>query len=201
MWLSKKIGVKYPTKANINLAIQEGKSINKKTVLFVGIFVMICMAGFSKLAIVDFLNSANKAELNMQQAQEQLDQMREKNLIYESVLKEYNERVSLSFSSPVIATISQRLDIVKQYLISNAKVESFNVLDDVITARISGVTLNRISDIYTALMSNEYVANVQMFTASTDGDPASLTTATMTIILTVDETKVAVEEEEGEGQT
>ncbi|MDD4844010.1 MAG: hypothetical protein PHU31_06740 [Anaerotignum sp.] len=201
MWLSKKIGVKYPTKTNINLAIQEGKSINKKTVLFVGIFVMICMAGFSKLAIVDFLNSAQKAELNMQQTQEQLDQMREKNLIYEDVLKEYNERVSLSFSSPVIATISERLDIVKQYLISNAKVESFHVLDDVITARISGVTLNQISDIYTALMGNEYVANVQMFTASTDGDPTSLTTATMTIILTVDETKVAVEEEEGEGQS
>ncbi|WP_304509864.1 hypothetical protein [Anaerotignum sp.] len=195
MQLNKKIGVKYPTKTDINLAVREGRTINKKTVLFVGIFLMVCMAAFSKLAIFDLLQSVDNAEKNMQQAQTQLDRLKQENLIYDDVLKEYNESVSLSLSSSVIATISERLDIVDQYLIGNAKVESYNILDDVITARISGITLNQVSDIYTALMANDLISNVQIYTASTKDESDSLTTATMTIVLAVNETQ-----EEGGGE-
>ncbi|KAF5077317.1 hypothetical protein DSECCO2_152190 [anaerobic digester metagenome] len=198
--LDKKIGVKYPTKTNINFAVREAKSVDRKSILPIGIFVLICFLGFLKLGVLDLRHSVNQAETSAQQAQEQLNQMKEANSVYEDVLKEYNESVSLSITSPVIATLSQRLEIVNQYLISKAKVESFNVMDDIITVRISGVTLNQVSGIYTDLMTNSFVSNVQIYTASTDGESGSLTTATMTIILAVDETKVDSNEEGGEGQ-
>ncbi len=198
--LDKKIGVKYPTKTDINLAVREAKSIDRKSMLPIGIFIVIFILGFLKLGVFDLLHSVDQAEESMGQAQEQLDQMKEANSIYDDVLKEYNESVSLSITSPVIATLSERLEIVNQYLIAKAKVESFNVLDDIITVRISGVTLNQVSGIYTALMDNEFVSNVQIYTASTDGEVGSLTTATMTIILAVDETVADSQEEGGEGQ-
>ena len=198
--LDKKIGVKYPTKTDINLAVREAKSIERKSMLPIGIFIVICILGFLKLGVFDLLHSVDQAEESMQQTQVQLDQLKQANSIYDDVLKEYNESVSLSITSPVIATLSERLEIVKQYLIAKAKVESFHVLDDIITVRISGVTLNQVSDIYTALMENEFVSNVQIYTASTDGQVGSLTTATMTIILAVDETAADSQEEGGKGQ-
>ena len=200
MQLNQKIGVKYPTKTNINLAVRESKSVDKRTMLPVGIFIAICLLAFTKLGILDLFHAVDVAEGNVGQTQVQLDQIKEANSIYDEVLKEYNESVSLSITSPVIATLSERLEIVNQYLISKAKVESFNVLEDVITAQISGVTLNQVSGIYTALMANEFVSNVQFYTASTEGDGGSLTTATMTIVLTSNEPIEAEQSEGGEGQ-
>ncbi len=196
MQLNKKIGVRYPTKTNMNLAVRETKGVDRRSVLPIGIFLAIAVLAFAKLAVFDLFHAVDLAEENVRLTQQQLDQMKEANSIYDEVLKEYNESVSLSISSPVIATLSERLEIVNQYLISNAKVESFNVLDDVITAQISGVTLNQVSGIYTALMANEFVSNVQFYTASTENETGSLTTATMTIILTANE---AVAEEQAEG--
>ncbi|WP_313527977.1 hypothetical protein [Anaerotignum sp.] len=200
MQLNKKIGVKYPTKTDINLAARETKSVDQKSFVPVGILLTVLVIGFLKFGVFDLVQSVNEAQANTQQAQEQLDKLKQANLIYDDVLKEYNETVSLSISSPVIANLEERLDIVNQYLISRSSVESFNVLDDVITASISGITLNQVSGIYTDLMKNEFITNVQIYTASTDGNPGSLTTATMTIVLAVDESKTEATEEGGVDQ-
>lgn len=200
MDLNKKIGLKYPTKTDINLALREDRNLDKKTALPIGIFLAVFILGFAKLGVIDLLHAVDDAQRTMQQTQEQLDTLKEANLIYDDVLQEYNEVVSNSISSVVLATLEQRLELVNHYLLSKARVESFNVLDDVITASISGISLNQVSGIYTALMQNEFVDNVQIYTASTEGDSSSLTTATMTIILAVDEEKVKVAEEGGEGQ-
>lgn len=195
-FLDKKIGVKYPTKTQINFAKREVKTVERKSRVYLIAFIVVASIGFGKVAIWDLLQDVNRAEANMQEVNAQLDGLKVKNAVYEDVLKEYNESVSLSMNTPVIATFSERLDLVNEYLISKAEVESFNILEDVITVRILGVKLNEISTIYTDLMKNEFVSNVQVYTAGTDTSNSSLTTATMTIILAVDETKIASEDEE-----
>lgn len=195
-FLDKKIGVKYPTKTQINFAKREVKTVERKSRVYLIAFIVVASIGFGKVAIWDLLQDVNRAEADMQEVNAQLDELKVKNAVYEDVLKEYNESVSLSMNTPVIATFSERLDLVNEYLISKAEVESFNILEDVITVRILGVKLNEISTIYTDLMKNEFVSNVQVYTAGTDTSNSSLTTATMTIILAVDETKIASEDEE-----
>ncbi|MPN05880.1 hypothetical protein SDC9_153134 [bioreactor metagenome] len=81
----------------------------------------------------------------------------------------------------------ERLGLIEKYLISSSQVDSFDVLDDVITVKISGVTLNQISSIFVKLMSDPLISNVQVYTASTNDQNNSLTTATMTIQLAVDD--------------
>lgn len=195
-FLDKKIGVKYPTKTQINFAKREVQTVEKKSRFYLIAFIVVASIGFGKVAIWDLWQDVNRAEADMQEVNVQLDELKVQNAVYEDVLKEYNESVSLSMNTPVIATFSERLDLVNEYLISKAEVESFNILEDVITARILGVKLNEISTIYTDLMKNEFVSNVQVYTAATDASNSSLTTATMTIILAVDETKIASEDEE-----
>ena len=103
------------------------------------------------------------------------------------MLEEYNALLASKSSINVVATPMERLGLVERYLISASQVNSFDVVDDVITAQISGVTLNQISTIYANLMSDPLIENVQVYTASTNDKNNSLTTATMTIQLLVDD--------------
>lgn len=191
MDLNKKIGVKYPTKTDINLAAISKKEMDVRKAVPLGIVLVVFVGVFCKFGVFDLLSAAAVSEGKAQESQLQLDQVKAITANYDKVLKEYNEKVSLSISVPVIATIEERLDLVEKYLIAISSVEAFNVLDDVITASISGVTLNQISAIYTDLMENEFVESVQIFTASTKDQPGSLTSATMTIVLKVEEIAIA----------
>ena len=120
-------------------------------------------------------------------AQQELDAVRNYTKNYQKVLEEYNALLASQSSLNVIATPMERLDLVERHLLSAAHVNSFDVIDDVIMVQISGVTLQQISVIYAGLMSDPLIENVQVYTASTNENRYSLTTATMTIQLATDD--------------
>lgn len=183
----KKNSNKYPVKTDINLAIREKKQNKLSTNIPTFIILVIAIAIFSKFAVINRLEQASEAENSATVAQQQLETLKEYTNNYPKVLEEYNALLASKSSINVIATPMERLGLVERYLISASQVNSFDVVDDVITAQISGVTLNQISTIYANLMSDPLIENVQVYTASTNDKNNSLTTATMTIQLTVDD--------------
>lgn len=183
----KKNSNKYPVKTDINLAIREKKQNKLSTNIPTFIILVIAIAIFSKFAVINRLEQASEAEYSATVAQQQLETLKEYTNNYPKVLEEYNALLASKSSLNVVATPMERLGLVERYLISASQVNSFDVVDDVITAQISGVTLNQISTIYANLMSDPLIENVQVYTASTDDKNNSLTTATMTIQLTVDD--------------
>lgn len=185
MRLNQPIGKKkYPRKNTINLAKKDAKKLNLKQVIPVAILLTVAIGLFCKFGVIDRLNAVNEAELRAQRVQQQLTVLVTANADYDAVLAEYQSRVQSAVNSDVLADTLECLGIVEQDLMTASRVESFAVLDDVITARISGVTLNQISTLFQALIANEFVANVQVYTASTNEENANaLTTATMTILL------------------
>lgn len=183
----KKNSNKYPVKTDINLAIREKKQNKLSTTIPTFIILVIAIAIFSKFAVINRLEQASEAENSATVAQQQLETLKEYTNNYPKVLEEYNALLASKSSINVIATPMERLGLVERYLISASQVNSFDVVDDVITAQISGVTLNQISTIYANLMSDPLIENVQVYTASTNDKNNSLTTATMTIQLTVDD--------------
>lgn len=183
----KKNSNKYPVKTDINLAIREKKQNKLSTNIPTFIILVIAIAIFSKFAVINRLEQASEAENSATVAQQQLETLKEYTNNYPKVLEEYNALLASKSSINVVATPMERLGLVERYLISASQVNSFDVVDDVITAQISGVTLNQISTIYANLMSDPLIENVQVYTASTDDKNNSLTTATMTIQLTVDD--------------
>lgn len=183
----KKNSNKYPVKTDINLAIREKKQNKPSTTIPTFIILVIAIAIFSKFAVINRLEQASEAENSATVAQQQLETLKEYTNNYPKVLEEYNALLASKSSLNVVATPMERLGLVERYLISASQVNSFDVVDDVITAQISGVTLNQISAIYANLMSDPLIENVQVYTASTNDKNNSLTTATMTIQLTVDD--------------
>lgn len=183
----KKNSNKYPVKTDINLAIREKKQNKLSTNIPTFIILVIAIAIFSKFAVINRLEQASEAENSATVAQQQLETLKEYTNDYPKVLEEYNALLASKSSINVVATPMERLGLVERYLISASQVNSFDVVDDVITAQISGVTLNQISAIYANLMSDPLIENVQVYTASTNDKNNSLTTATMTIQLTVDD--------------
>ncbi len=183
----KKNSNKYPVKTDINLAIREKKQNKLSTNIPTFIILVIAIAIFSKFAVINRLEQASEAENSATVAQQQLETLKEYTNNYPKVLEEYNALLASKSSINVVATPMERLGLVERYLISASQVNSFDVVDDVITAQISGVTLNQISAIYANLMSDPLIENVQVYTASTNDKNNSLTTATMTIQLTVDD--------------
>ena len=183
----KKNSNKYPVKTDINLAIREKKQNKLSTNIPTFIVLVIAIAIFSKFAVINRLEQASEAENSATVAQQQLETLKEYTNNYPKVLEEYNALLASKSSINVVATPMERLGLVERYLISASQVNSFDVVDDVITAQISGVTLNQISTIYANLMSDPLIENVQVYTASTNDKNNSLTTATMTIQLTVDD--------------
>lgn len=183
----KKNSNKYPVKTDINLAIREKKQNKPSTTIPTFIILVIAIAIFSKFAVINRLEQASEAENSATVAQQQLETLKEYTNNYPKVLEEYNALLASKSSLNVVATPMERLGLVEKYLISASQVNSFDVVDDVITAQISGVTLNQISIIYANLMSDPLIENVQVYTASTNDKNNSLTTATMTIQLLVDD--------------
>ena len=183
----KKNSNKYPVKTDINLAIREKKQNKLSTNIPTFIILVIAIAIFSKFAVINRLEQASEAENSATVAQQQLETLKEYTNNYPKVLEEYNALLASKSSLNVVATPMKRLGLVERYLISASQVNSFDVVDDVITAQISGVTLNQISTIYANLMSDPLIENVQVYTASTNDKNNSLTTATMTIQLLVDD--------------
>ena len=183
----KKNSNKYPVKTDINLAIREKKQNKLSTTIPTFIILVIAIAIFSKFAVINRLEQASEAENSATVAQQQLETLKEYTNNYPKVLEEYNALLASKSSLNVVATPMERLGLVERYLISASQVNSFDVVDDVITAQISGVTLNQISTIYANLMRDPLIENVQVYTASTNDKNNSLTTATMTIQLLVDD--------------
>ena len=183
----KKNSNKYPVKTDINLAIREKKQNKLSTNIPTFIILVIAIAIFSKFAVINRLEQASEAENSATVAQQQLETLKEYTNNYPKELEEYNALLASKSSLNVVATPMERLGLVERYLISASQVNSFDVVDDVITAQISGVTLNQISTIYANLMSDPLIENVQVYTASTNDKNNSLTTATMTIQLLVDD--------------
>ncbi len=183
----KKNSNKYPVKTDINLAIREKKQSKLSTTIPTVIVLVIVVALFAKFAVINRLEKASAAEHSAAVAQQQLETLKEYTNNYPKVLEEYNALLASKSSLNVVATPMERLGLVERYLISASQVNSFDVVDDVITAQISGVTLNQISTIYANLMSDPLIENVQVYTASTNDKNNSLTTATMTIQLLVDD--------------
>ncbi|MEA4971825.1 MAG: hypothetical protein VB119_01470 [Candidatus Metalachnospira sp.] len=182
-----KINQKYPIKTDINLAVRDRKNRDLSSLLPVVIVFAIFITIFTKFAVINRLSAADQAEASAAAVELQLSSLKNYTKDYDNVVEKYNELLASRSSANVIATPMERLGLIEKYLISSSQVDSFDVLDDVITVKISGVTLNQISSIFVKLMSDPLISNVQVYTASTNDQNNSLTTATMTIQLAVDD--------------
>lgn len=177
---------KYLTKTTVNLAMRENRSGESRAVVPTAIILAVLIALFCKFGVIDPLMKASTAEQLAESESVALQSLEDANADYDEVLAKY-ENLNISTVS-VTGTMEpmECLSLIDDNLVAASKVEAYTVSQGVITAKISGVTLNSISDIYKSLMAYDSVENVQIYTAAT-GEEGSGTTATLTIKLVSDD--------------
>lgn len=170
-------------KTTINLAQKEKREGGLTTVLPAAIILAICIGLFCKFGVVDRLNRVSRMEEQASQLEQTLQQVQEKTAKYDSVKARYDSstaaQAALGGSDPMSC-----LTLIENNLLEDAAVSSFAVANGTISVKMSNVTLNEISVIYTRLKASSLVAGVKVSTAQSGDKSAAKVTATMTIQLT-----------------
>ena len=179
MAMAKKKETAVPMKQDINLA-QEEKKQSSHTQLLIGLLCIVLGVGlFCKFGVIDRLNAVWDAERAADNAQATLTQVQDRTANYNEVLEEYRSYTALAEGVDPMKC----LDLIEADLMAKSQVQSFSVADGLISAQISGVTLQQVSEIYADLMADDLVENVQVYTAATEDSGTDQVNANLTIQL------------------
>ncbi|MDD4075773.1 MAG: hypothetical protein PHC80_06745 [Eubacteriales bacterium] len=172
----------YPTKTTLNLG-EKPKSINSPSrAIPLFLFLLLCIAAFSKFAVADKLAEAVRAEAIAMQAENELAAIRGQTADYENVRAEYDRRVfpALMMEDAMRADAMEILEMLETRLMPQARVRAFSVQEPVITLQLSGVSLRQTAHLVKTLESSPLVASVMVYTAGTEETPAPTPTPTPT---------------------
>ena len=177
---------KYPTKKTINMAMREesGISIPK---LIIGLAIIAVLAFCAaKFGAIDQLNRLNKAESQYNQIYNQNQEMLSSIADYDEVVREYRLYSTDwmdEYGSDATVSRQDVLDMVDNYLASRGTVLNINVSGDTAVVKMSGLTLNEISQIFEELKSCEIVSSAELNTATSDAKTDVNSEVSITIFL------------------
>ena len=186
---------KLPSKRIINLAIRENKKTSFANVVPLVILGFLVIVLLLKIGVMDPYIKATELEGQAAREEQSLLDLQTQMSDYEEVLDEYEgyKLDSIAYGGAKVATM-QCLAIIEKYLLPASEVQDFSVSGEFITVSMGGVTLNQISDIYSALREDELVSGVDLYTANyNEEDGAASTSCTMTIFLISEEPEVTEE--------
>lgn len=190
---------KYPSKTTINLAIRDVPKTNAKKRLPIFALCGLLIILFTKFGVADMVLSAMDNENMAVQAEDELRMTQMLLTDYAAVEEEYqNYTLDRQTTNGSLVSTMESLAIVERYLLPAASVKTFAVEGDVITVTLSSVSLDNISSIYNALMSDEKITDVRVYTASTGDKGDTTTTCNITIfLLSAPEPAATTEKTEG----
>jgi hypothetical protein len=179
-------------KTTINLAQKERRTTGLRTVLPAAIVLAALIALFCKFGVIDQLNRVSRMDMQTGQTQQLLSQVQEKTANYNSVKEKYE--ASTAAQAALVGGVDPMscLTLIENNLMDDAAVSSLAISGDTISVKLSNVTLNQISVIYTRLKASSLVSGVKVYTAQTGEQSAAKVTATMTIQMVSSDSKEAV---------
>lgn len=189
---------KYPSKTTINLAMKDGPKTNSKKRLPILAACGLLVILFTKFGVADLVLSVMSNENAALQAEEELRTTQMLLTDYLAVEEEYqNYTMDRQTMNGSLVSTMESLDIIERYLLPAASVQTFAVQGDIITVTLSSVNLDSISAIYNALMSDEKITDVRIYTAATGDKGDTTTTCNITIFLLSSEPEAITEKTEG----
>ena len=160
----------YPTKTTINLYYKEDKSAGISTFTLYVIFIIVILMALSKMFVFDVISDLNEAEAKYSQYQATLENYMSSLADYEKVNDEYN-KYSYSYLTDQ-EKIQDRMDVLKMLeatIFANSTVQSVSISDDIISANLTDIDLEKTAVLAKSLEEYEIVENVTVNTASFGG--------------------------------
>lgn len=175
--LNKKPTKVVANKRTMNFAYHESAINWKKLGIILGIVAVIA-ALFVKFAIIDQLAIKKDAQNRLQASQERLAQVNETMKSYDKLKAEYDRYSDARLNANELFLLSRVdiLDIVRNHIVPECVVRSFNVRDNTISLSISNLSLADASELVFDLEEHELVTDVHVsYAESPDSDLAAMT--------------------------
>lgn len=169
--------VKCPSKTGINMNQRE-KRTGQVLTLVIGLAVILLMAGLvARFGVMEQYKRLSEAQSAYGEVHSRLAACREKLEDYDLVLTEYRSCSldGITEDGDQTVTVSRQavLDLVESIMMSRGKVISVNILDDTVDVEMSGMSLDRISAMFTVIEAEPIVRSVELNMAATEEHTAS----------------------------
>lgn len=169
--------VKCPSKTGINMNQRE-KRTGAVLTLVIGLAVIALMAGLvARFGVMEQYQRLSEAQSAYGEVHSRLAACREKLEDYDLVLTEYRSCSldGITEDGDQTVTVSRQavLDLVESIMMSRGKVISVNILDDTVDVEMSGMSLDRISAMFTVIEAEPIVRSVELNMAATEEHTAS----------------------------
>lgn len=173
----------FPTKAYINLAIEEQRTIDARKAAILAVFLVILIALFVKFGVYDFLDRVNVKQAELNAAHRTLDGLEAQLVGYDEVKAEYDAfEAAMLVSGESLVSVTDALDLIDKHISPVAQVASISFKDDTLTLNLANTTLDQMGELVDTLYEQPIVKGASVATASSQ-EAASGVVAVLKITL------------------
>jgi hypothetical protein len=173
-----------PVKTSMNLYSVGNQKTDMHTFVPVALALVIAVALFAKFGVIDQIARVSSAQAELADKQAQASQVEGSLQGYDAVAQEYKSYTTTLNPSEVNAI--NVLNMVDTQVRSSADVTAVNLKDNILTLTLTGVSLDAVGTLTTALQNQSMVTNVGVSTAVAGGSTTSDVVATLSITLNPD---------------
>lgn len=160
----------YPSKQYLNLAVKEKKQIDPRIAIPAIILIIIAALAFAKFAVIDRFAKVDKANRELADYKVQLSVANAQLQDYDKVLEEY-QKYSVNWMDDVEKNLVMKTDMIElinSEILLNSETRSLAVSGNTISAQLVGLSLTETSRLVDRLYARDDVADVQVFSATTE---------------------------------
>jgi hypothetical protein len=173
-----------PVKTSMNLYSVGNQKTDMHTFVPVALALVIAVALFAKFGVIDQIARVSSAQAELADKQAQASQVEGSLQGYDAVAQEYKSYTTTLNPSEV--NVINVLNMVDTQVRSSADVTAVNLKDNILTLTLTGVSLDAVGTLTTALQNQSMVTNVGVSTAVAGGSTTSDVVATLSITLNPD---------------
>lgn len=180
----------YPSKTYMNFTVTDQKTVDFRRTVPLVIVLVVAVALFLKFGVFDFIGQVNAKQAELAQQQSIEAGYRAQLQSYDDVLAKYQSFVSTQRASDS-STVSalEALNLVDELVAPVATVKTVDYKDNTLSLSLTGISLQGVGDLVSALNKSPIVKNVAVPTAVTGGVNGGDAVTTVTVTLGSEEGK------------
>ncbi len=159
----------YPSKTYINLAMREKRKVDPKLAILGIIAVLLLAAAFAKFGVIDRMTQRAVAERELRVVLSEKAMMESAVADYDEVKAEY-AKYSINWMDDVEKSLVKKTDmiaLINSQILLNSETRSISISGNTISAELVGLDMAETSALVDRLNARDDVAQVQVFTATT----------------------------------
>lgn len=177
-----------PTKQTINFVHSQSK-LDPKRIALLAAISLVLIAVVIKFGFIDQEKKRDLAKSELASQQAILNQINNKLADYDELAEKYG-RYSYGLMNARETGLVDRLEalqLLEDYVRRNATIKDFKLSENVLTMNISGITLDRASQIVKQLESSPLVSSAAVYTASAENAKEASIFMSITLTKEVDD--------------